>query len=113
MQGLFVSAFPLTLTQRVSIQSVGTTRDEAGQSTEQWTEFKKAWASVKKTSGMEAIRAGAVTASVQASIRMRYRTDVDASMRIVHGTTIYKILAVLTDEERRNHTDFVCEVTGA
>lgn len=103
-------SFPQSLNQRVSIECVGTTRDEAGQPTEEWTLYKKAWAGIRMTSGLETIRAGAVTTSVQTSIRTRYRTDVDASMRIVHGTTIYKILAVLPDEGRRLHTDFVCEV---
>ena len=102
--------FSQALNRRVTIQAPGTIRDEGGGVIEGWAEYAQAWASIRKTNGMESIRAGAEGTTVQASIRMRYRTDIDASMRIVHGTTIYKILGVLTDEQRKLHVDFVCEI---
>ena len=43
------------------------------------------------------------------SIRIRYRTDLHAGMRVVHGATVYNIKAALPDFERQVHTDLVCE----
>ncbi|NHZ81832.1 phage head closure protein [Massilia sp. CCM 8695] len=74
-----------------------------------WVTHATAWADVRMVGGLEAIKAGAVVSQVKASIRMRYRTDLTAAMRVVHGATIYKVLAVLLDEERHQHVDLVCE----
>ncbi len=104
-----MSAFSGNYRHLISIQVRGSTRDEAFQPIETWTEFAAPWADILNTGGMEAIRAGAVSSKVQTSIRLRYRTDIDASMRVVHGTNTYKILAVLPDERRRQHVDLVCE----
>jgi SPP1 family predicted phage head-tail adaptor len=53
---------------------------------------------------VEAIKAGAEASVVQASIRIRYRTDVTSAMRVVHGSTTYEIKAVLPDEGRDRTT---------
>nr|WP_307731963.1 phage head closure protein [Massilia sp. H27-R4] len=76
-----------------------------------WATHATAWADVRLLGGLETIKAGAVVSQVKASIRMRYRTDLTAAMRVVHGATIYKVLAVLPDEERHQHLDLVCEAT--
>jgi len=62
--------------------------------------------------GLEAIKAGATTSTVQASIRLRHRTGIHSGMRVVSGGATYNILAVLPDEAQRQHTDLVCEVTS-
>lgn len=104
-----MSAFSQTLKHKISIQVRGTARDEGFQPIESWTEVAAPWGDILNTGGMETIRAGAVNSTVQTSIRLRYRTDIDASMRVVHGSKIYKILAVQPDERKRQHVDLVCE----
>ncbi len=104
------SALPLSLNRLISIQAPGTAQDETGQLIESWAEVAAPWASILTTGGLETIRAGAVGTTVKTSIRVRYRLDLTAAMRVVHGATVYKILAVLPDEARRQHTDLVCEV---
>lgn len=85
--------------------------DAYGQPTPAWVKFADSWANIRNLSGMEAVRAAAETAITKASIRLRtYRSDITSSMRVVYGATVYEIKAVLPDEERRQHTDLVCEL---
>ena len=98
------------LNRRILIQRPATARDEIGQPIPGWDDVAHCWASIKHLGGMATIRAGAESSTVKASIRIRYRTDIDASMRVVHGATVYQIMAVLPDERTRDYIDLVCEV---
>ena len=58
--------------------------------------------------GIEAIKSGANTSIVPASLRIRYLVGVTAAMRAHHGATVYQIKAVLP--HGKEHIDLVCEV---
>lgn len=73
-------------------------------------EVARVWGNIRHPSGSQAIKADAVTSTVRASIRIRYRGDITAGMRATHGATVYAIQAVLHDEVRREFSDLVCEV---
>ena len=66
------------------------------------------WANVRHVSGLQAIRAGADVSVVQVSVRIRYRTDINAGMRLLHGSDVYDIRAVLP-ESGRQYVDLVCQ----
>lgn len=100
------------LNSRVTIQAPGTAQDDAGQPLAAWSDVATVWANIALKSGLETIKGDAPVSVVQASIRIRYRTDLNAGMRVVHGSTQYDIRAVLPDNGRREFTDLVCE-TGA
>ena len=68
------------------------------------------WANVAQTSGIETIRADALTSVVRASIRIRYRTDIATGMRAVAGGITYNIVAVMPDIGGKEYTDLACEV---
>lgn len=98
-----------SLRHRVHLQRRATGRDAAGQPSITWQAVASVWADVRCTSGLEAIKSGATTSVVQASIRIRWRADINSGMRAVHGPTAYDIKAVLPDA-RRVYIDLVCEV---
>ena len=98
------------LNSRVTIQSPTATQDAAGQPIPTWAEVATVWANVRHLSGVESIKADAEASTVKASIRIRKRPDIDASMRVVHGASNYQIRAVLPDEVDRDKIDLVCEV---
>lgn len=97
------------LKHRVTILQLAAGADAIGQPTQNWITLAMVWANVRNLSGVESIKAGAQTAVAQASVRLRYRTDVTTAMRVVHGATVYEITAVLPDEERRDHVDLACK----
>lgn len=95
---------PETLRHRVLIQARGTAQDDYGQPIETWTNVTPTAirAEVKDVSGREYFSAQATQNVVQTKIRIRYRADVTASMRVVHGADVYNIEAVLTEGNRES-----------
>jgi SPP1 family predicted phage head-tail adaptor len=106
-----MGAFSYTLRDRILIQQAPVGKDAAGQRLVDFTDLRQAWADIKTLGGLATIKAGAATSKVQASIRLRSCSDIEAGMRIVQlrGGTVYNVLAVLPGESR-TWTDLVCEV---
>jgi SPP1 family predicted phage head-tail adaptor len=100
------------LNRRVEFQTQVTTQDSIGQPSTSWTTNFSAWASIKYQSGSSAIKSGADASINKCSIRLRYRTGIDARMRVLHGTTAYNITAILPAQDRA-FIDLVCEVVNA
>lgn len=68
------------------------------------------WANIRHLSGSESIRSDRPVSEVKASIRVRYRDDLTAGMRVVHGGSTYEVEAVLADLVGRQHLDLVCSL---
>jgi SPP1 family predicted phage head-tail adaptor len=100
------------LNRRCQLQSPSQSVDELGQPIPGWTDVALVWASIRHLSGVEAIKADAVTSTVKASIRIRYRTGLNAGMRVVHGAQVYSIEAVMPDVGGREFVDLVAEVVA-
>lgn len=97
------------LRNQIKLQAPASGEDALGQPTVGWNDVVTVWANIRHMSGAEAIRAGATGSTVKASIRIRFREGVTAAMRVLYGSTAYKILAVLPDGGRE-FVDLVCEV---
>jgi len=104
---------PGRLNRLVQIQRRTSAQDAIGQPLDTWTSIAAVWADIRQPSGLAAIKANAEVSVVQASIRIRYRTDINAGMRVVHGATVYSISAVLMDVSGRQWIDLVCQVVDA
>ena len=75
-----------------------------GETPREWQEVATVWAEIAPISGREFIMSQAIQSQVTARLTIRYRDDVDASMRCVHMRSgrpdvIYNIKAVLADVE--------------
>lgn len=98
------------LNRRVAILCKSGDRSPSGQLLpDSWVELVKVWASIAYASGLQTIKGDAEVSLARASIRIRYRTDVAAGMRVQHGSTMYRIHAVLPDERGREFVDLVAE----
>jgi SPP1 family predicted phage head-tail adaptor len=100
------------LNKRITIQQLAAGQDEIGQPVQTWTTVATVWADICHQSGLEAIKGDAVTSLIKASIRIRYRNDLNAGMRAVYGATAYNILAVLPDVSGKEYVDLACEVVS-
>ncbi len=97
---------------RIMIQQLAGTQDAAGQPIEDWVDLIPLWADIRYRKGVEAIKADAPTSIAFASIRVRYRTGLAASMRVVHGADVYDIKALLPDVAKKEYIDLVCEIVA-
>ena len=100
------------LNRRCQLQSPSQSVDELGQPIPGWTDVATVWASIRHLSGVESIKADAAVSTVKASIRIRWRTGLNAGMRVVHGAQVYSIEAVLPDAGGREFVDLVAEVVA-
>lgn len=100
----------MPLSTMVTIQARSTGEDAYGQPVTGWTDVCAVWAEVRHPSGVEYLRADAVQSTIRASIKVRLRNDITAAMRVLVGTTVYNIKAVLPDLVSRAFMFLACEV---
>lgn len=96
------------LRHRVVIQAFDNVTDSSGNTVQDqttgeviraWQPIASAWASIAPVSGRDFIAAKSAQSSITARITMRYNADILPAMRVIHGTRIYKIEAVLPDAD--------------
>ncbi|KOE23088.1 phage head closure protein [Burkholderia multivorans] len=88
------------LTEFISIERRGGRTNENDEPLpDDWVTHDQVWASVLFISGKEHVISGAVRSSAIASIRIRFREDIDSEMRIRYGNQLYDIVAVLPNRK--------------
>lgn len=99
------------LRYRVTIKAPPTGRDAAGQPSGAWSTFASdVPANILFVNGLQTVQAGAQRSKAKASIRLRYREDLTAAMRVEWGSFVFQIQVVLPDLAKREHVDLACEV---
>lgn len=84
----------------VQIQRPVIAQDQsAGEMVTTWVELASLWAEVVPSSGREFLAAAAEQSEVRGRITIRFRDDVDATMRVAYRGKWYAILAALPDAE--------------
>jgi SPP1 family predicted phage head-tail adaptor len=79
------------LRRRVTIQKRQSTQDGDGQRSETWTAVATVPAKIEPLGGRELLLAKAMGAESTHQVTMRYRADLDATMRIVYQGRIFNI----------------------
>lgn len=64
-----------------------------------WTLLATVWAAIEPLSAREFVQSAAMQSQVVARITIRHRSDVNAAMRVVHGSKLYNIEGVLADKD--------------
>lgn len=85
------------LRHKVELQQPVVTQDAEGLNTTVWQTIATPWAEIVDSSAREFIAAAAEQSEVRGKITIRYRQDVDATMRIQYRGLTYQILGVLHD----------------
>ena len=98
------------LNTRVTVQRKVKTADTSGATVWNWQDMLQLWADVRHVSGLSKLKADQEISVVRASVRIRFRRDIDHTMRLkLSNGAVYDIKAVLPDEEGRCFVDLVCE----
>ena len=76
---------------RIEIQTYSNTKNEIGELTKSWTTYKTLWAEKKQLRGYNTTIEDKEGIEYNYRFKVRYRTDLDESMRIVHKGIVYDI----------------------
>lgn len=87
------------LRHRVTLQEQVVAINTAGEQVREWEDVATVWAAIEPLSGREMLLADQVQSKVNTRIVIRSRDGVLASMRAIHGSTVYNIEAVIPDNE--------------
>ena len=91
-------------------QDDGAGRGTMGSHVENWTMFATRRASISPLQGRERYEAHALEATVDHEIRMRYLSGLEPKkFRILFGTRVFDISAIIDPEERNREMVLLCE----
>lgn len=103
-----------TLNRLVSLQQKQEVPTGTGGSTISWAEVAEVWANVRLLNGLETVRSDFPVSVAKASIRIRWREDIDPTWRVVYvsnGKTLtFDVKAILPDLVGREYIDLSVEV---
>lgn len=85
--------------------------DEAGQPIDDWQPVVTVWAAIEPLRGRELESARQVVAEVTTRIRIRYRDDVDRTMRVKYSSsgTEFDILYIIHPEFAKKELQLLCK----
>jgi len=84
-----------TLDRRVEIQSLTTAKDEWNYDVTTWGTLAEVWASRRDRSSGEVTEVMKTVQLNRTEWTVRYRSDVDTTMRIMHDSVYYYIVGVV------------------
>lgn len=88
------------LRHKVQLQQPITTQNPVtGEPEVTWTTIANPWAQIVPMSAREFFTAGAEQSEVRGRIVIRYRGEIDATMRILYRGVYYAIFGIMTDAE--------------
>lgn len=92
----------------VTIQQQSVVRAADGSETITWIELDKVYAWLRPSGGRESFIAQQDWSTVGYMISIRFRTDVTPKMRVLFGSRIFRIEAVVDPTGRREALDLRC-----
>ncbi|MFD1556030.1 phage head closure protein [Paraburkholderia silviterrae] len=97
--------------RRITIQVKKEGEDELGQPLTEWINLAKdVPTNLLATNGKEYVASGEEVSKAQVSMRIRWRTDITAAMRVLYDGGIFNIEAVLPDYAGRRYVDLACSM---
>ena len=98
-----------SLRHKVTIQRVSQTLDSSRQTVDLWTKVDDVWAAVEPLTGRELVNAQQIQPDVTHLVKIRYRDDVTAKMRVLHGSRVLNIEGPpINIEERDRELHLMC-----
>lgn len=85
-----------------------TTQGATGEETTRWQDVATVWAFVQPLQGREYMQAKQTQEELTTRITMRYRADLSANDRLLHGADVYDVLSVLQTDNSQRQTVAMC-----
>ena len=100
------------LRHRMTIEQPVRAADEGGGATLTWSPLATVWAEVMARSGREIVSGDALAARSFYRVLMRYRADVDPTMRLIWHDRVLEILSVRDEHGTQHWLTCDCEERG-
>lgn len=97
---------------RVTLQSKTESRDAVGGPVETWANVITVWASETDISGREQFMAGVEGYHQTRVVRIRYRTDINESWRVILHDGLIGRISVINRVGRKEALDILCEIVN-
>lgn len=102
------------LSDRIIVQQATRTEDAAGGGSYAWANFATVWSKVEPLQGREFFTAQQFAAQVSHRVTLRYREDIDATMRVKYGVRLLNIKSRLLIKRplQQRRLELMCEETA-
>lgn len=97
------------LNRRITLETLSTTSDGSGGVISTWNTLATVWAQVSPKSGTEKLHGDQLTPTITYDVTIRYRKDVDASMRVIYEGRTLRILGVIDHAEQHRFLSLSCD----
>ncbi|AIM40718.1 head closure Hc1 [Idiomarinaceae phage 1N2-2] len=98
------------LNRKIEIRSRQVTgSDPMGGDIIEWVTHAEPWAKMKPMTGREQYRADKLNAEGMTQVIIRYRDDLDETMKVVYRDVEYQIRSIINVEERDEWTELMIE----
>jgi SPP1 family predicted phage head-tail adaptor len=97
------------LRKRVQLQHLARNQDSFGEAVPSYSTYATVWASVEPLQGRELEHAQQISAEVTHRVTIRYNAAVTPEHRVLYGTRILEIEAVINPEERNEYLVLMCK----
>ena len=99
------------LKKRITLQSPVKVTDTMGGTTISWKNEATVWAAIWSTLSSEAVRSGQLTLEITHRIRIRHRTDIKGSWKILYDGKYYSIVSIIDPNMDHKLLDLLCKET--
>ena len=94
-------------THKVTIQEPIESKGSMGGTEKNWINFHECKAQIVETSGREILKNEQLASNIIARAFMRYKADINPSMRLIHEDNIYQIEGVINKDGKKRYLELI------
>jgi SPP1 family predicted phage head-tail adaptor len=83
------------------------TVNSTGETVDTWTDAFTVWAAIEPLTGSRLFQAQQANSEVKGVVRIRYRPDVIATMRMIYGSMILQVVSLMNTAERNEQIEIL------
>jgi len=97
------------LRHRITIQTLQPIKNNYGEVTNDWVDFKTVWANINPVSGREFFSAETVNSEMTHKVLIRFVKDIKPKMRVKFGDRFFNIETIINFQERNQYLQLMCK----
>jgi SPP1 family predicted phage head-tail adaptor len=90
------------LRHRIAIQTNTPVANSFNEMVDTWTTYATVWAEISPLTGTKYFADKQANSDVSGIVRIRYRSDIVPTMRLLFGTRVFQIVSIIHPKEKRD-----------